>query len=114
MSVPTENRRYAIEKMTNALGVLATHPGDVRKRLVDAFYILQTLRETDFPESLRDEWRALQRNFIRCPPVYRADGEILIGAIDASMRSIKNRTGSKIATQLYELYWKLSANERYL
>lgn len=114
MTAPADQYTYAIEKLTDAIRCLATQPGDVRSRLVAAFMCFHTLQERDFPPQLRTDWNWLITQLTRYGPVWDYKGDVLVGSVEATLRSIQNRTGAKIAKKIYELYWSVSANTQYI
>jgi hypothetical protein len=113
MNTSTQQHTYAIEKLTDAIRCLATHPGDVRSRLIAAHMCLHTLQERDFPQHLHADWKWINRQLTRRDPVLDYKGDVLVGSVETTMRSIQNRTGAKIAKKLYELYWAISSNTQY-
>ncbi|MCK4913035.1 MAG: hypothetical protein KAS69_00365 [Planctomycetes bacterium] len=104
---------YAVEKLTTTLKCLATHPGDVRKRLKAASLIFCVLREGDFPPEHRNEWRWVKNELTKFGPLLNDKGEIWQGSIENTMYRIRKKTGSKIAKKIYELYWVVSENQQY-
>ena len=50
------NNDYVIEKLTDAMDALATGCGDVRSRIKNAFWLMHTLQESDFPDNLKEDW----------------------------------------------------------
>jgi hypothetical protein len=104
---------YAIEKLTDAISCLATHPGDARERVVAAFYHLVRLHEKDFPEALRPKWTSLMAKIKRKGPLRTYDGNVYLGSVQNTMQSYRNKTASKICTEIYELYWSVSNNQQY-
>ena len=114
MTASADQYTYAIEKLTDAIRCLATQPGDVRSRLVTAFMCLHTLQERDLPPQRRTDWKWIIAQFTRYGPALDYKGDVLVGSAEATMRSIHNRTGAKIAKKIYDLYWSVSANTQYI
>ena len=88
--------RYAVGKLREIVGELATGPGDARDRVFLAARRLLALQVGDFPPSLRESFDAI--------------------AEDLRARRKKgggyrwtNRTAARIARQIYELFWDLDA-----
>lgn len=106
---------YTIEKLTTALEVLATHPGDARERVAAAFGCCFTLQEDDFPPKHAKKWKALIREITKYPPAPLPKGVVMegTGAIDVWARTVRKSTGKKMAKLLWELYWAVSENTRY-
>lgn len=104
---------YVTEKMTNALLCLATHPGDVRCRLVAAHHSIRNLRETDFPAELQEDWRWVIEQLTRHGPGTNLNADVIKDPAQNTMARVKNKTGVKIAERIIELYWATSNNEPY-
>jgi hypothetical protein len=104
---------YAIEKLTNVLACLAVHPGDVRERLKAIFPEFSLPREADFPQECRQEWLSIIKALTKSGPVYKPDGDLWLSSVENTMRHIQNRTASRIAKQVYDLYWHVSENKQY-
>ena len=49
------NNDYVIEKLTNAMDALTTGCGDVRPRVKNAFWLMHTLQESDFPDNMKED-----------------------------------------------------------
>ncbi len=103
---------YTVEKLTNTLECLATHPGDVRERLTSSFLSFQTLRSDDFPPENRKDWDWVLKELTKYGPlVYHK--EVYLGSVENTMRRVRKSTASKIAKKIYELYWLVSENQQY-
>jgi hypothetical protein len=110
----THNRyNYAVEKLTTALGCLATHPGDARERLLSAYVVFHTLRDEDFPSDQRDKWKWVIKELTKFGPSLDYKGRVQTGSVEHTMSRIKKRTAAKIAKAIYELYWVVSENKQY-
>lgn len=105
---------YTVEKLTTAISILVSHPGDSRERLNDAFLSFHTLQERDFPPELQKKWVWVMKEMTKFNPILDHKGEPLRGSVENTMRRIQKRTASKIIKVLYELYWAVSENEEYL
>jgi hypothetical protein len=95
---------YVIEKLSAATRALALGPGDMRSRLVTAHLCMHTLRDSDFPNELRKDWRWICEQLSRRGPIVRDDGTVRVGSVENTMQHIQNRTAVKIAERLLELY----------
>lgn len=95
--------QYANEKLDQAVYSLAILPGDVRSRLKIAFSGFHTLREDNFPPKLKKDWKWIKKQLTRFGPIYNYKGDPTIGSVDNTMRKIKNSTGAKIASRIYNL-----------
>ena len=104
---------YVIEKLTNAMDVLAMGRGDVRSRLRDAYLCMHTLKETDFPNDLKKDWTWIIEKLTQRGPLVGPDDKIILGSVGNTMRSIRNKTGQKIAQRISNLYWEISNNKKY-
>ena len=107
------NNEYVIEKLTDAMDALTTGRGDVRSRLKNAFILMHTLRESDFPDNLREDWIWIHNEITKRGPLLGPNDEIWLGSVENTMRSIRNKTGQRIAQRISKLYWEISNNEKY-
>lgn len=105
--------RYVREKLFDAVYALAVGQKDVRSRLVNAYLACHTLRPKDFPDEFQDDWKWVVRQLTRHGPVLNYKGEVSIGSVENTMSIIKNRTGSKIARKIFDLYCAMN-REQYL
>lgn len=103
---------YTHEKLSAAIQCLATHPGDVRERLADAFMSFHTLTEKDFPKEYRKDWTWIHKELTRFGPIVNDRGEVRRGSVDNTMRRIKNKTASKIAERIVKLFWIINDIQR--
>ncbi len=113
MTIDKHTRRYVIEKLTNAMDCLLTHQGDARARILGCHTCFGTLKEDDFPEELRDDWRYVVNTISSRGPQYTPDGEVFRGSIEMTMRACKNSTAAKVIERLKKLYWATSENVEY-
>lgn len=105
---------YALQKLAEAMELLATHPGDVRERLSAAYLCFHPLQERDFPPELKPKWAWVMHELTKFGPGPSFDGVVRVGSVEHTMRRIKNATGSKIAKRLFDLYWSVSTHNRYV
>jgi hypothetical protein len=83
--------------------------------MVSAFEVLRSLREEDFPKNLREKWKWIVAETTKNGSgVNKYTGEVLQNSAENTMRNRKNSTASKIAKAVYDLYWAVSENTRYL
>ncbi|ETR66923.1 MAG: hypothetical protein OMM_12175, partial [Candidatus Magnetoglobus multicellularis str. Araruama] len=80
---------YLREKLSLAKYELAIGAGDVRERLYDAFLAMHTLREADFPEQYRKDWRWIKKQLTRYEPIKDYEGKVFIGSVQNTLRRIK-------------------------
>lgn len=104
---------HAIEKLTNVLECLATHPGDARARLISAYSQCAHLRTDELPKTCRGDWEWIMNELGKRGPLTEWDGKPWRGHVENTMRNARNSTASKIAKRFYKLYWKISANTQY-
>ena len=104
---------HAIEKLTNVVECLATHPGDVRERLLIAHSLCLGLTTRSFPEHLQSDWEWVMKELTKFGPMTMVDGTNYYGAVENTMKKIRKSTGVKIAKKLYQMYWSLSSNTPY-
>ncbi len=104
---------YAVEKLTNTLECLATHPGDARERLTSAYLTFHTLNEDNFPQKYQKKWKSIKTEITKFgpPPDYKSIPRQ--GSVENTMSRIRKNTAAKIAKEIYELYWAVSKNKRY-
>ena len=99
---------YAFEKLSVAMETLATGPGDVRSRLLDAYSTFHPAGEKDFPEHLRADWRWVYAQLTRYGPILDYKGNVDRGSVENTMNRIQRSTGVKIAKKLVYLHEQLS------
>ena len=104
---------YTVEKLTNALACLVTHPGDARKRVTSAYHCIQTLNETDFPQECWNDWNWRLAELTKFGPLISPDGAVIRDSVENTMLRRTNKTASKIATRFYKLYWQITENTQY-
>lgn len=91
---------YILEKFTEAVYALATGEGDARSRIDAAYYRFWHVREEDFPDDLRKKRKEIDRLLTRLPG---REGYI----IPDNLAKMKNKTASKIANLIMEIYLEL-------
>jgi hypothetical protein len=98
---------YAREKFMKAIEILATHPGDVRARLEEAYQQLLVLNEKDFPKKLRKDWHWIRNELTKKGPgVPWPWGSV--SPVRNTLSKMRNATGAKIAKKILYLYGELS------
>lgn len=97
--------RYAVEKLSNALTILAVGEGDVRSRLSSAFLEFHTLQPRDFPAALQADYEWIVQELTRRKPQDELERREWArdGSVTANLRRMKNRTGSRIARRIIDL-----------
>jgi hypothetical protein len=91
------------------LDSLATGAGDVRERILTAYSSFHPLKESDFPEHLREDYKWVMAQLTKYGPVYDHNGNVRVGSVENTLRHIKNSTGVKIANKLLFLYHELNS-----
>lgn len=104
---------YTVEKLTLALETLATHPGDVRRRLSVVYWQIHTLEERDFPSEVRLDWLWVMKQMTKYGPLIDESEFVIRDAVENTMRRSRNSSATKIAHRLYSLYWAVSQNTAY-
>jgi hypothetical protein len=104
---------HAVEKLTDTLECLATHPGDARERIAAAFWTFGHLRAEELPERCRKDWEWILKEIRKFGPLTDSKGEVWRGSVENTMNTLRKSTASKIAKKLYKLYWEVSENTRY-
>ncbi len=104
---------HAVEKLTDTLRCLATHPGDARERIVTAYISFGHLRAEEFPEECRKDWNWIKEEITKIGPFTDSQGKVWRSSVENTMKTARKATASKVAKKLYELYWIVSANRQY-
>ncbi len=108
---------YAAKELCKAIKCLATHSGNVKERLKQAYQITWVLNEDDFPPELQDKWKSIHQEMTKLGPSYSNHGVCQVPpetSIEHTMRRIRNKTAEKIAETYWELYWEVGENREYL
>lgn len=102
---------YLLESFPNAAHHLATGEGDARKRVGLAHLAIHHLQPERMPEELRDDLEWIQKQLTKRDPertrVIRNGQWQEEGLVDANLRTMKNKTASRIADRIYTLYLKI-------
>jgi len=105
---------YCIEKLMNAIETLATHSGNVKERLWYVYLDIHMLQPQDFPKDLQNRWDGIIKSLTKYGPwVNEFSGEVYQSSVENTLRRIRKSTASKIAKEIYEIYWAISSNQRY-
>jgi hypothetical protein len=94
--------RHAKEKFGAAVQVLATHPGDVKARLLAAAEHLAMVRPTGLPSELRSEFESLWSALTA-----RTTDEA--SAVRATLHRMRFSTAAALAERLYSLSCQVDA-----
>jgi len=98
---------YIQEKLSMAVYELAIGKGDICSRLLDAFHELVTLTPENFPPELQEDWNWIYKNLTKKEPTRNSKGEVIFGSVQNTLSHIRNSTGSKIASRILDLYYRL-------
>lgn len=101
---------YAHEKLMMTIHSLATGPGDIRKRLSNAFQGFHTLKKEHFPKELQSDWEWVLKELKKIGPIVREDGSVFRGSVEHTCSRIKNKTGVKITEKIYDIYRYLESH----
>lgn|GEM_PF-1704773 len=96
--------QYAKCRVAEGIRELCVSPGDVRSRLLAANDVMSSLNTSHFPEHLQPKWDSIRILMTKHGPAKNFDGIIWQGAVEHTMRKIKNATGTNIASALWELH----------
>jgi hypothetical protein len=96
-------RSYALQKLADAVEVLATGPGDVRSRLYSAWLSFHTVTERHLPVELHGDLNWILHQISRIPRRNKLDR----GSVQATLATIRNSTGTKIAKRILSLERRL-------
>ena len=90
---------YLLEKFGPAIGDLITGPGDACSRVRDAYGHFGHLQIEHAPRMIRDDLEWIFCRLHKHEPRFAEDTRV-----DASIRRMRNRTASKIASRIYRIY----------
>ena len=99
---------YTLEKLTDAVHVMAIARGGIKDRLYDAFISIHMLKPCDFPAELQDDLAWVKGELTKTDPRERA----LLGAkaflgvegrIGASLKGMRLNKADAIAERVYGL-----------
>lgn len=99
-----DNLSYMFGKLSKAVEILITNPGDARKRVWAASDYIFMVQPEGLPESLRSNIKWIHAKMTRYP----AD-EWYPSALYATYHRTRNSTAGKIATQVWDLYHLMSS-----
>ncbi len=102
---------YAKEKMGGAVYSLATGTGTLKERIWYAYLSFSNLKEKDFPDELKEEWKFIYTTLINEPPSYSASGEVTNGRVQNTLETLDQDTCATITKSIYELNAKLRQEE---
>ncbi len=102
--------QYAHQLLSRTVDTLATGPGDVRSRLLDAFAVFHPLTPDHFPEPLRKDFEWIMKQLTKRGPYINSDGEVQKGSVQVTLQHMRNSTGIKIAEKLLQLHYAIDSH----
>lgn len=99
---------YVIGKLRETIHSLATGPDDVRERLNQAYKVFWNLREEQFPIELWQDWLWIMNELKSVKPEIREKYSNHFSTVEIRCRSMRKKTGVKIAKRILEVYLKLN------
>jgi hypothetical protein len=105
---------YTRQNLFSAISILSTSPGDVRSRINNAYKAFNPLKSSHFPDELKKDWEWIIHSMTKYGPKMNYKNEIELGSVEHTMRRIKNSTGTKIAGKIFDLFYELHFNDKYL
>ena len=110
------NTRYSYtrQNLFSAISILSTFPGDVRSRINSAYQAFHPLETHHFPDEFKKDWEWVIKSITKYGPKLNYKNEIELGSVEHTMRRIKNNTGTKIADKIFNLFYEMHFNEKYL
>ena len=104
---PMSRHEHAVEKLTNVLECLATHPGDACERIASAYSLCSHLLAAELPEDCRKDWESILSEITKLGPSYDGIGRVMRGSAENTMMNVRKATAAKIAKKFYALYWRV-------
>jgi hypothetical protein len=99
--------QYAHQLLSRAVDTLATAPGDVRSRLLQAYSAFHPLTPEHFPEPLRKDFEWVIKQLTKREPFRNHEGQIQKSSVQVSLQHMRNSTGVKIAEKLLHLHYAI-------
>ncbi len=94
-------RDYLIEKFEGAITILATGEGDARSRIAPAYHCFWHIPLEDYPVDLREDVLSITKMLTR---LNGREGYVIAD----NLRRMKNKTASKIARRMLDIYLELA------
>jgi len=108
------NKEYLDNKVKNALWesieLLAIEEGNLKERLKQIFIggPLYMIDINLFSDKLKPKWQEIEKMITKYPATYDLSGKLLLSNIEATLIRIKNKTASRIAKLIVELYYEIN------
>ena len=93
--------QYINSKLSDAIYILTTHPGDARKRLAAAFPKLSRLNPNTFPETVKKDYKWVRDT------IERGRSKVKLGFPDHDLPHIHNSTASKVIMKIVDIQDKI-------
>ncbi len=93
---------HPIVHLNQAAHVLAIGPGDVRSRLKDTLYYLALVQQEQLPPEFREDFEWVIKSLTKRKARHPQETDF-----DATLRSMQNRTGVKIAQRILYIQTRL-------
>lgn len=100
--------------LLTVIEILATFPGDIRSRLNEAYSELDSISDINLPDELRGDWNSIKTKLTKHGPKYDCSGKVCIGSVKHTMGKIRNSSASKIADEIYKLFYELHFSGKYV
>jgi rhamnogalacturonyl hydrolase YesR len=104
MSASPEN---VLQKLHQVVDTLATHPGYIRERLIDAGLILVQLLNSDLPPKYQQEFASIREALTNVDP--RGNE----GRLAATVNSMSSEDAAQIANRIVQLMFSLQNEITY-
>lgn len=106
----TPDSGYTLQKLELAAIDLATGKGNIKTRLYDVYTEhLHIIMDIDLPPELRQEWLSIKSDLTKSGQKVDSDGKIYFGALQNTLKSMRLKKGSEIASNIVLLAEKLRA-----
>ncbi len=97
------SKKYPKSKIAVAIHRMVIDDGDLKSRLLGAFYNIMTLKEDDFPLELKDDWNFIHNTLT----TYNG----LESLVEDNLNRMELETCISIAERLYTLNEKLNEKQ---
>lgn len=98
---------YAREKLGAAVYSLATGPGNIKTRLLGAYSSFPTLKDSDFPDEYRDDWRFIHGILTAEEASFDSKGKVTTGKVQNTLKVLDEDVCVQIAERICDLESRL-------
>ena len=98
---------YAREKLGAAVYSLATSPGNIKTRLWGAYLSFHTLKDNDFPDEYKDDWKFIHDSLTTANPSVDDKGEVTTGKVQNTLKTLDEDVCIQIAERICDLESRL-------